>query len=95
MKRRILAQNAAIGAAAIGTAALSAPALSQGRIEWRMITIWPRNLPGPGVAAQRCADRIVRHRGLNRKPPIQWSKEKGHHGHRGPLDLWCLVGCQS
>ncbi len=58
MKRRNLAQNAAIGAAAIGTVALSTPALSQGRIEWRMVTIWPRNLPGPGVAAQRCADRI-------------------------------------
>ena len=39
-------------------ATLAAPALAQGRIEWRMVTIWPRNLPGPGVAAQKCADRI-------------------------------------
>jgi TRAP-type mannitol/chloroaromatic compound transport system substrate-binding protein len=53
MQRRTLAQ-----AAAIGSAALATPALSQGRIEWRMVTIWPRNLPGPGVAAQRVADRI-------------------------------------
>jgi TRAP-type mannitol/chloroaromatic compound transport system substrate-binding protein len=43
------------GAAAVG---LATPALAQGRIEWRMTTLWPRNLPGPGVAAQRVADRI-------------------------------------
>ncbi|MCW8084360.1 TRAP transporter substrate-binding protein [Sabulicella glaciei] len=52
-RRNIFAASAAAGAAALAT-----PALSQGRIEWRMVTIWPRNLPGPGVAAQRCADRI-------------------------------------
>jgi TRAP-type mannitol/chloroaromatic compound transport system substrate-binding protein len=56
MNRRELAKAAAISGAAAAT--LATPALSQGRIEWRMITIWPRNLPGPGVAAQRCADRI-------------------------------------
>jgi TRAP-type mannitol/chloroaromatic compound transport system substrate-binding protein len=50
-----------IGSAAAGglaSAALATPALSQGRIEWRMVTLWPRNLPGPGVAAQKVADRI-------------------------------------
>jgi len=54
MQRRSLIGSTTVAA----TAALAAPALSQGRIEWRMVTIWPRNLPGPGVAAQRCADRI-------------------------------------
>jgi TRAP-type mannitol/chloroaromatic compound transport system substrate-binding protein len=54
MKRRGLI--AAGGAAA--AAALATPALSQGRIEWKMTTLWPRNLPGPGVAAQKVADRI-------------------------------------
>ena len=47
----------AAGSAAAATG-LAAPALSQGRIEWRMTTLWPRNLPGPGVAAQKVADRI-------------------------------------
>jgi TRAP-type mannitol/chloroaromatic compound transport system substrate-binding protein len=47
----------AAGSAAAATG-LAAPALSQGRVEWRMTTLWPRNLPGPGVAAQRVADRI-------------------------------------
>lgn len=58
MKRRHLAQAAAVGGVATA-ATLASPALSQGRIEWRMVTLWPRNLPGPGVAAQRCADRIA------------------------------------
>lgn len=52
MQRRTLALATA------AAATLAAPALAQGRIEWRMVTIWPRNLPGPGVAAQKCADRI-------------------------------------
>ncbi|MEM9278627.1 MAG: TRAP transporter substrate-binding protein [Pseudomonadota bacterium] len=38
--------------------ALAAPSLAQSRTEWRMVTSWPRNLPGPGVTAQRLADRI-------------------------------------
>jgi TRAP-type mannitol/chloroaromatic compound transport system substrate-binding protein len=47
---------------AIATApvlALATPALSQSKIEWRMVTSWPKNLPGPGVTAQRLADSIT------------------------------------
>jgi TRAP-type mannitol/chloroaromatic compound transport system substrate-binding protein len=44
----------------VGAAAtLAAPALAQGTIRWRMVSAWPRNLPGPGVAAQMLADRIT------------------------------------
>jgi TRAP-type mannitol/chloroaromatic compound transport system substrate-binding protein len=57
MDRRSLMSKAAIGGVAT-TAGLATPALSQGRIEWRMVTLWPRNLPGPGIAAQKVADRI-------------------------------------
>lgn len=46
------------GAGAVATA-LAAPAVSQGRRQWRMVTAWPKNLPGPGVAAQMLADRIT------------------------------------
>jgi len=46
------------GAAAIGTAGLAAPAIAQGLVKWKMATSWPANLPGPGVSAQRVADRI-------------------------------------
>lgn len=38
--------------------ALATPALSQSRVEWRMVTSWPRNLPGPGVSARRIAERV-------------------------------------
>lgn len=41
-----------------GTMALATPALSQGLKQWRMVTSWPKNSPGPGTSAQRVADRI-------------------------------------
>ncbi len=37
---------------------LAAPAIAQSSVQWRMVTSWPKNLPGPGVTAQRLADRI-------------------------------------
>lgn len=49
---------AALATPALVTPALVTPALAQGRTQWRMVTSWPRNLPGPGVTAQRLADRI-------------------------------------
>lgn len=49
------------GAAAAGAAASTfpAPAIAQDVQKWRMVTSWPKNLPGPGVAAQMLADRIT------------------------------------
>ena len=55
MKRRTFLGG---GAAAVAGATLAAPARSQGVQRWRMVTAWPKNLPGPGVAAQMLADRI-------------------------------------
>ena len=50
-----------MGAGAIATAgtALASPAIAQGKMKWKMVTSWPKNLPGPGVAAQMLADRIT------------------------------------
>lgn len=42
-----------------GVAGLAAPAIAQERRRWKMVTAWPKNLPGPGVAAQMLADRIT------------------------------------
>ena len=56
MKRREFLKTAAIGA---GAATLATPAIAQEKREWKMVTAWPKNLPGPGVAAQLLADRIT------------------------------------
>ncbi|MEM0909092.1 MAG: TRAP transporter substrate-binding protein, partial [Pseudomonadota bacterium] len=46
-------------AATAGAATLATPAIAQSTITWKMVTAWPKNLPGPGVAAQMLADRIT------------------------------------
>lgn len=61
MDRREFLKTA--GATTLGAAALAsplaAPAIAKGKIQWRMVTAWPKNLPGPGLAAQMLADRIT------------------------------------
>src|SRR5579872_2763191 len=46
--------------AATATAAVIAvPSLAQsGKLRWRMVTSWPKRLPGPGMSAERVAERI-------------------------------------
>jgi TRAP-type mannitol/chloroaromatic compound transport system substrate-binding protein len=56
MRRRQFIAAAGHGAAA---STLAAPAIAQDIRQWRMVSAWPRNLPGPGVAAQMLADRIT------------------------------------
>ncbi|WP_306114364.1 MULTISPECIES: TRAP transporter substrate-binding protein [unclassified Roseovarius] len=56
MKRREFIRAGAVGSAA---AALASPAIAQDVRQWSMVTAWPKNLPGPGVAAQTLADRIT------------------------------------
>ncbi|WMS41099.1 TRAP transporter substrate-binding protein [Acuticoccus sp. MNP-M23] len=60
MDRRSFLKTSALGAAAVGATALAAPAIAQGRQEWKMVTTWPKNFPGLGTGAQRCADRITK-----------------------------------
>ncbi|XWN34554.1 MAG: TRAP transporter substrate-binding protein [Devosia sp.] len=59
MDRRSFLKTGAIGAAAAGATTLAAPAIAQGRVEWKMVTTWPKNFPGLGTGAQRAADRIT------------------------------------
>jgi TRAP-type mannitol/chloroaromatic compound transport system substrate-binding protein len=58
MDRRLVLKRTLTAGAAAGAASLAAPALSQGRIEWRMVTTWPKNFPGLGVGAENLARRI-------------------------------------
>jgi len=56
--RRNLARTGALGIAAL--AAPVAPAAGQtGKLHWRMVTSWPKRLPGPGMSAERVAQRIA------------------------------------
>src|SRR6266849_2743245 len=46
------------GAAGMSAAvAMPAVATAQAR-RWRMVTSWPKRLPGPGMSAERVAERI-------------------------------------
>ena len=62
MKRRAFLKGAALGgvaaAAVAATSSFPKPALSQNRLQWRMVTSWPKGLPGLGSGAQRLADSI-------------------------------------
>jgi TRAP-type mannitol/chloroaromatic compound transport system substrate-binding protein len=48
--------------AAAATSTLAAPAVARGQAagrRWRMVTSWNKNLPGPGVSAERLTQRIM------------------------------------
>ena len=45
----------ASGAAGAGVLATPAIVHAQDTRTWRMVTSWPKNLPGPGVTAERLA----------------------------------------
>lgn len=55
-RRHVLAGGAAVPLAG---QVLAAPALAGERRRWRMVTSWPRDLPGPGVSAARLARAIT------------------------------------
>jgi len=50
-------RNFTLGAAAAGL--LTAPTIARAQtLKWRMVTSWPKRLPGPGMSAERIAERI-------------------------------------
>src|SRR5258708_34435596 len=53
--RRRLVQSGATGV--LGAVAAPSLALAQNK-RWRMVTSWPKRLPGPGMSAERVAERI-------------------------------------
>lgn len=54
-RRRTLGLGLGLAAAPLAT-----PALAKGLVEWKMVTSWPKNLPGPGLSAERLAQSIGR-----------------------------------
>lgn len=60
MQRRKFLAGAAGAATGLAAAShLPKPAIAQERIEWTMVTPWPKGAPGVGVNAQRAADMIT------------------------------------
>jgi len=52
-------RNFALGAGAATAATLSAPVIARAdTLKWKMVTSWPKRLPGPGMSAERVAERI-------------------------------------
>lgn len=59
--RRGFLQAATIGAAAAGAAsAFPAPAIAKGRMEWGLVTTWPKRFPGFGAGSELLADIITK-----------------------------------
>lgn len=59
MKRRSFLSGAGKAATAtVAAAALPSPAIAAGTRRLKMVTTWPKNLPGLGVSAERLAKRI-------------------------------------
>jgi TRAP-type mannitol/chloroaromatic compound transport system substrate-binding protein len=53
--RRKLVSTGALGVAG----AIAAPSVASAQTKrWRMVTSWPKRLPGPGMSAERIAERI-------------------------------------
>src|SRR5678816_2632610 len=47
-------------AGVVGAAAIAAPSVARAQTKrWRMVTSWPKRLPGPGMSAERVAERIA------------------------------------
>jgi len=56
LSRRRLVKTAALASAG----AFAAPAVATAQtMRWRMVTSWPKRLPGPGMSAERVAQRIA------------------------------------
>src|SRR3990172_7850700 len=51
-------RRAFFGAAAAGIVLAPSVARAQTR-RWRMVTSWPKRLPGPGMSAERIAERVA------------------------------------
>ncbi|HZL30444.1 MAG TPA: TRAP transporter substrate-binding protein [Pseudolabrys sp.] len=52
-------RNFTLGAGLTAASLIAAPAIATAQtLKWRMVTSWPKRLPGPGMSAERIATRI-------------------------------------
>src|SRR5215510_5143139 len=49
-----------LATATLAAATLATPSIARAQTKrWRMVTSWPKRLPGPGLSAERVAERIA------------------------------------
>ena len=58
MDRRSFIKTAGVASGVAAASTLATPALSQGKIELKCVTSWPKNFPGLGTAPEKFADMI-------------------------------------
>ena len=52
-------RNFTLGAGVAAAGLIAAPAVARAQtMKWRMVTSWPKRLPGPGMSAERVAERV-------------------------------------
>jgi TRAP-type mannitol/chloroaromatic compound transport system substrate-binding protein len=55
-----LSRRNLVASAGLGLTAFAAPSIARAQSRrWRMVTSWPKRLPGPGQSAERLAERIA------------------------------------
>src|SRR5262249_41304578 len=55
-----LSRRNLIGSGALAAGAVAMPNVARAQtVRWRMVTSWPKRLPGPGMSAERVAERIA------------------------------------
>jgi TRAP-type mannitol/chloroaromatic compound transport system substrate-binding protein len=54
-----LSRRGLIGGGTVAAGAVAMPNIARAQtVRWRMVTSWPKRLPGPGMSAERVAERI-------------------------------------
>ena len=71
-RRRFLKGATGAVAATAASSSFPAPALSQGRLQWRLVTTWPKNFPGLGGEVVKAAGgNVVNLPGGEIQPALQ------------------------
>ena len=74
-RRRFLKSATGAVAATAAASGFAAPAISQGRLQWRLVTTWPKNFPGLGTGANLLGDLITKGSGGRLSVKVFGAKE--------------------
>ena len=74
-RRRFLTGATGAVAATAAASSFPAPAISQGLLQWRLVTTWPKNFPGLGTGANMLGDFITKGSGGRLTVKVYGAKE--------------------